>query len=256
MQWTRRSGERGGRLKTELLAEFQQIKDRHWWYRGRRVVLRAVLQATLPPDTQGPLLDVGSGPATNRGLLSALGFPIVALDTALAALRPCRSDGYGRPVVGDAGVLPFGDASFGMVAALDILEHLDDDAAAIAELHRVLRPGGIALIAVPAFPSLWGWQDEVSGHRRRYAPPVVQARLREGGLQLIKTTCMNSALALPVWCARRLLRWSGRRPRSENTLTPTWMDPLLYAIFVAEAPLAARWRLPYGTSIVCVARRA
>jgi SAM-dependent methyltransferase len=218
-------------------------------------VVAAILRRFLSHGVSGPLLDLGSGPATNQSLLTPLASTVVTLDASAHALRWCRHEKYGRPVAGDAQRLPFADRSFAVVAALDILEHLDDDRTAVAELQRVLRPGGWVLVAVPAFPSLWGWQDEVSGHRRRYAPAAIERLLNEAGLAPVKTTCINLLLALPILVARTALRRSGRTARSENTLTPRWMDRLLYAVFVSEAPLAARWRLPYGTSVVCLARR-
>jgi len=238
-----------------LLDEFRCIKDRHWWYRGRRTVLAAILRRLRPRSPLGPVLDLGAGPATNAALLRGLGAPIVALDIARDAVLHGLRTGYARGVAGDATALPFADEAFGFVAALDVVEHLDDDAEALGEVRRVLKPGGVLLMVVPAFAALWGWQDEVSGHRRRYAPDMARRLLTTTGFTVDRVTCMNAALALPVLAARRALGWSGWAARSENKLTPGWLDPLLYAIFAAEAPIAARWSIPYGTSVVCLARR-
>ena len=154
----------------------------------------------------------------------------------------------------DALHLPFADGSIGFAAALDVLEHLDHDADVLAEIHRVLRSDGAALVVVPAFQALWGWQDQVSGHKRRYHPRVIAENMRRAGFVPFKETCLNSVLAGPILAARRVLRLSRRRARSENTLTPRWLDRILYALLAAESPVAARLRLPYGTSAVVLAR--
>ena len=130
----RRRQRRGLALQTELLEEFHRIRNRHWWYRGRRTVVAAILRRFLSHGVSGPLLDLGSGPATNQSLLTPLASTVVTLDASAHALRWCRHEKYGRPVAGDAQRLPFADRSFAVVAALDILEHLDDDRTAVAEL--------------------------------------------------------------------------------------------------------------------------
>ncbi len=111
------------------------------------------------------------------------------------------------------------------------------------------------MIVVPGFKSLWGWQDEVSGHFRRYSPTEIRRRTEGAGLAVLRTTCMNGLLALPILVARNILRRSHFQTRSENLLTPRWADPILYLFLAVEAVLSRWIDLPYGTSVVCVARR-
>ena len=217
-------------------------------------MLGSILRRALPHGVRGPVLDIGARPATNAVLLGALATDLISLDASPAAVAWCARDGYGTPVRADALQLPFADGSIGFAAALDVLEHLDHDADVLAEIRRVLRSDGAALVVVPAFQALWGWQDQVSGHKRRYHPRVIAGSMRHAGFVPFKETCLNSVLAGPILPARRVLRLSRRRARSENTLTPRWLDPILYALVAAEAPVAARLRLPGGTSAVVLAR--
>lgn len=242
-------------MRESLIEEFHRIKNRHWWYRGRRKVLGELMHRFIPQNLDAPILDLGCGPATNAGLVAPFPTHVVALDLSPRALEFCRVEGYGKPVAAHAQALPFADKSFALVLALDLLEHLEDDVAAIGEIRRVLAPNGLTLILVPAFKSLWGWQDDVSGHLRRYSPPLMREHITDAGFQILKLTCINSGLALPLFVARKALRLSRLPPRSENTLTPRWADSILYAAFVAEAPLVTRIDLPFGASVACIARR-
>jgi SAM-dependent methyltransferase len=242
-------------MHPDLVSELYAIKSRHWWYRGRRTVLRALLSPHLRTIPSGPILDLGSGPGTNRDLLDPLARSPFALDSSIEALSLCRDTRYAAGTLADAVSVPFRDRSFALVLAADILEHIPDDPAAARETWRVLKPGGLAVVVVPAFNSLWGWQDEVSGHQRRYSPAAIRSRLTDAGLDIIRSTCMNTLLALPILAARRILGRTNMAARSENQLLPALLNPILYSIFAAEAPFVSRWNAPYGTSVVCLARR-
>ena len=243
------------KLDPHLSKEIHRLKDHSWWYRGRRKVFGTVLAkyvAVLPP---GPVLDFGSGPGTNAELLNSLRREILTFDLSLEAQIACRQDAYGVGTVADAIATPYRNRTFSLILAADILEHVSDDRSALAEIHRILAPGGMAVIVVPGFKSLWGWQDEVSGHFRRYSPTEIRRRTEGAGLAVLRTTCMNGLLALPILVARNILRRSHFQTRSENLLTPRWADPILYLFLAVEAVLSRWIDLPYGTSVVCVARR-
>src|ERR1700730_8400269 len=103
------------------------------------------------------------------------------IDVDEEAVGYCRKRGLLDVYQGGAESLPFEDGSFDLVTALDVLEHLDDDALALREIGRVLRPGGCLLMSVPAHKFMWGDQDEVNLHRRRYVAPEVRDRLTATG---------------------------------------------------------------------------
>ena len=242
-------------MHPDLVSELHAIKSRHWWYRGRRTVLSALIRPHLQSIPSGPILDLGSGPGTNRDLLEPIDHSLFALDSEIEALRICQDGRYSAGTLADAVAVPFRERTFALVLAADILEHVGDDPTVAAEIFRILKPGGLAVVVVPAFKSLWGWQDQVSGHHRRYSPAAIRNRLTNSGLDVVRTTCMNTLLTLPIFAARKLLRLTNLAPRSENQILPDLLNPILYAIFAAETPIVCHWDIPFGTSVVCLARR-
>lgn len=231
-----------------------EVERTHWWYAARRQVLGAVLDAELDGRAPGGLvLDIGCGTGAGFPVVARCGAP-VGMDPSERALRYAAERGYRHLVQADGTSLPFAAGAFEWVAALDILEHLDDRAAA-PEIRRVLAPGGRALVTVPAFPALWGPQDVAARHLRRYRRGELEQLLRDAGLELVRRTYINSLLAIPIYVARRLITLSGRRIESENTLHPGWANPVLRRIFAAEASVVPRFSLPFGVSLLLVVRR-
>ena len=165
------------------------------------------------------------------------------------AMRP------GDPVVlARLEALPFGKDAFDLVTALDLLEHLEDDLGGVRELGRVLRPGGRVLIFVPALPFLWGLQDDVSEHKRRYTGSSLRRVIEGAGLAVERLSYFNTALFLPILAARLAMRLYRPPVASENSLRTPLLDRVFGAVFGAEAPLLARWDLPIGVSLMAVAR--
>src|SRR3954468_15424434 len=213
----------------------------------------AGLQPPLPPGARA--LDVGCGTGANGPVLAARAAFAVGIDASPVPLGLGERTHAAR-LRGDANALPFPDGSFDLVVALDVLEHLDDDAGGARELYRVLRPGGAALIFVPALRLLWGLQDDVSHHRRRYGRAQLRALVAASGLQIQRLTFFNSLLFPPILAARLMMRVLPRgNLRSENEVGGPVTNAVLAAIFAAEAPLLERVDLPIGVSLACLARR-
>jgi SAM-dependent methyltransferase len=231
-----------------------EVERTHWWYSARREVLGAVLDAELGgAQPHGFVLDVGCGTGAGYPVVARCGTP-VGMDPSERALRYAAGRGYRHLVQADGTVLPFASGAFAWVAALDILEHLDDESA-VPEIRRVLEPGGRALVTVPAFPSLWGPQDVAARHLRRYRRGQLERLVTGAGLEIVRRTYINSLLAIPIYAARRLITLTGLHIESENTLHPGWANPVLRRIFAAEAGVVPRLSLPFGVSLLLVVRR-
>lgn len=232
-----------------------RLERQHWWFQGRRRILDRMLARLDPPLPPGArALDVGCGTGANGPVLAARAALSVGIDASPIPLDLGERTHSAR-LRGDATALPFPDGSFDLVVALDVLEHLDDDAAGAAEVRRVLRPGGAALIFVPALELLWGLQDEVSHHRRRYGKAQLRALISATGLEIQRLTFFNSFLFPPILAARLMMRVLPPRDlKSENEVGGPVANAVLGAVFAAEAPLLDRVDLPIGVSLACLAR--
>jgi SAM-dependent methyltransferase len=244
-----------------LYAPLRELERTHWWFRGRRRILLAALERARVRATS--ILDVGSGAGTNLECLRERypGARLAAVDLERAPLVFCRAD-LGLPVSqADAGRLPFAEGSFDLVAALDALEHMPDDAAVLRELHRVCRPGGTLVATVPAFPALWGSVDELGHHHRRYRRRELRARVEAAGFEIRLERYFNTLLFPAVAAVRLLARALPRRRTADPARSDfEWVargpaNELLARLLGAEARLLGL-RLPFGVSLLCVARRS
>jgi SAM-dependent methyltransferase len=237
-----------------------EVEEWHWWYRVRRDILSAILgrQGLDPATTR--LLDVGCGTGGNALSLSKFG-QVTGIDGRAEAFRLSPHRPYTHRVVADVGrALPFADGSFDVVCALDIIEHLDDDAACARELHRVCARGGRVIVFVPAFRALWGYNDVYSHHKRRYTEREVAAVLEGAGLRVEESGYFNMMMFLPVLAMRTAQRLLPERLEGmEHGTTAGRYHRVLEKIFGVEVPLFRRRRrrgLPFGTSAWCIATRA
>ena len=238
------------------------MEDVHWWFVGRRRILLQVLNRYIGKgrDDRRRILDVGCGTGTMLAYLSAFG-RVQGVDVDEEAVGYCHERGLLDVSLGEAAKLPFPEGTFDLVTALDVVEHLDDDAAALREMRRVLRPGGYLLVTVPANPFLWGDQDEVNLHKRRYVAGELRERLTASGLEVIRLSYMN-ALLLPPIAAARMLRRLERRFRPQLPIQSDFRYPapgpvnfVLGHLFGAEGPIVRRLDIPFGVSILALAQK-
>jgi SAM-dependent methyltransferase len=246
-------------MREDIYPYYFRIEDRHWWFVGRRRIILGLLDAAIGPGGGDGwrVLDVGCGTGAMLSHLERYGEPS-GVEADQQAVDLCRARGLTRVQHADPPPLPFDDGGFDLVTALDVLEHVDDDRRLLAEMRRVLRPGGVALVTVPAFPALWGPQDVVSHHKRRYRAAELRGRVLAADLQPARTTYFNTLLFPPI-AALRLARRLGpapTRPRSDFELTREGrINDLLAAVFGFEARLLSAFDLPFGVSIACLALR-
>lgn len=233
-----------------------RVEGSHWWFVGRRRILASFVQRILRDlDTPTPrILDVGCGTGANLEMLGNFG-EAEGVDVSAEALDFCQTRGLTNVKQGEAERLPYEDRTFDLVTGLDVVEHLDDDVAGLREMRRVLRPGGRALLFVPAFMFLWGVQDDISNHRRRYTRSSLTEVVKQAGLEVEHSTYANITFFTPILLGRLFMRLTGLRPASENNLTVGFMNGVLGRVLGAEAPLLSHMNFPFGVSIICVARR-
>ena len=221
------------------------LEDRHWWYRERRALLRHNLRRLS--GAPGTALDIGAAGGGNTRVLQQHKWSPVAVEYGSDGAIAARERGL-PTVRGDGRHLPFRSASIDLVVAFDVLEHIDDDDRAVAEIHRVLRVGGSALIAVPCDMRLWSAHDVAVGHVRRYTRDTLRTVLENGGLRIERLWSWNVLL-------RPAAAWARKRSTSSDLRE---MHPLtnavLNSVIVAERYLPVS-SLP-GVSLIARTVRA
>jgi len=231
-----------------------QVEDTHWWYVGRRRIIQALVERISTTLKTQRILDVGCGTGANLKMLAAYG-KAEGVDISPQAVDFCHERGLNSVKLGAIEQLPYESDSFELVTALDVIEHLDDDIAGLREMRRVLCRDGRLLVFVPAFMFLWGVQDDVSNHRRRYTLPRLLKAVEEAGFSVEWSSYANISFFLPVLVVRSVMRWLGLRADTEYGINISLMNGPFSSLFAAERLVFKHGRLPFGVSAVCIARR-
>jgi 2-polyprenyl-3-methyl-5-hydroxy-6-metoxy-1,4-benzoquinol methylase len=226
-------------------AQLDEIERSHWWFAGRRAVILSALRRFVRPGSR--VLDFGCG---SGGLTAELArhYRVLGVDFSAPALEVARQRGLDVRLIAGGEALPDG---FDAACAFDVIEHVEDDAVELKRLAAAVRPGGIVMVTVPAYRFLWGRMDDVAGHRRRYRLRVLDRVMRAAGLERVHASYFNMWL-FPAIAAGRLAGFP--RENHEIDLPPRPVNAALCAVFESEGPLASRFTLPFGVSIVYLAR--
>ena len=244
------------RVEAALYEQFDRLEDSHWWFSGRRAVVREVLRRKLPRRAGLHVLDVGCGTGGMLQMLRELG-SVAGIDTSEAALRHAR-ERLGPDVPLQLGALPDGlppGQTFDLVTAFDVIEHIPDAPAALRAVRGALRPGGALAVTVPAYQFLWSRHDELNHHCRRYTAPLLRRHLEEGGFRMAWSSYFNTLLFPPIAAVRLLRKLIPERGEAGSDLeeTPRPLNRVLEALFSSERLVVPRARLPFGVSLIALA---
>lgn len=221
----------------------------HYWHAPRhRLLLDTVAKSRLAPGTR--ILDVGCGTGALVEALRQHGFVAEGLDPWAGESR-LEQDHFKS---GQAESIPWPDASFGAACAFDVLEHTDDRCA-LAELFRILTPGGSLFISVPAYDWLWSTRDVLAGHRRRYTRTLLRRRVEESGFEVERLFGYQFLLLPLLAISRFAARLRARQDTSSEDDPGTFLNSILRVVNSAETSMGRRWRPPFGSSLVLVARK-
>jgi SAM-dependent methyltransferase len=245
-------------MEREQYAIMARQEERHWWYTGMRRVALAVLDGVLDGQRDLRILDAGCGTGGTTLALRRFG-QVVGVDLAWEGLEPARERGLSGLARATIERLPFSPASFDVATSFEVVYHLGvaNDIRAFEEIRRVLKPGGVFLLRVPAHDWLRGEHDRLVHTRHRYSPDEVRGKLEAAGFTIDQLTWANSLLFPPAVAKRLLERVQGETDDAEPDL---WQPPgpingmLESAIAVEALAIPRRLPLPFGLSILTVAR--
>jgi SAM-dependent methyltransferase len=246
-------------MEREQYAVMARREERHWWYAGMRRVALAVLAEALHDRSDLLILDAGCGTGGTSIRLQQFG-RVVGVDLAWEALLPSKSRAL-RLARASVEGLPFADATFDVVTSFEVLYHLGvgSDFKALGELRRVLKPGGLFLLRVPAHDWLRGAHDRLVHTRHRYSRAEVASKLKVAGFELEYVSWANTVLFPPAVAKRVLERNNGHDAAGEPDL---WQPPeplntlLESAVAIESLVIPRRVPLPFGLSLLALARAA
>jgi ubiquinone/menaquinone biosynthesis C-methylase UbiE len=240
-------------MQSEQHAIEERLSHTHWWFRGRRHIVRALWRASA--RRHGTFLDLGCGAGEGKSILGNA-VTLVGIDVSEQALDLASGKGYASLHRGSAEALPFGDYSFDGILMLDVLEHCEHDDIALHECHRVLTESGILVVTVPAYSWLWSMHDVILGHKRRYTKPMLVQAAENAEFTVIFCSYYMTML-LPAIALYRLLEGKIRNARRSHAFAfPRIVNAVLSAVLCFEGILLLLGcRLPFGSSIVLVAEK-
>jgi SAM-dependent methyltransferase len=238
-------------MEREVYDSMAALDQRHWWYRARREVLAALIRRRAKPPANAAVLEVGCGTGHNLAMLGEFG-TVDALELDASA-RATAEKRLGRPVMDSP--LPelrgVPEAHYDLIGAFDVIEHIADDAAALASIARRLKPGGKLVVAVPAHQWMWSAHDTVNHHHRRYSKRALRQLFESSPLKLEAIGYFNSLL-FPLAVAQRLASRVSGKDSSHLTLPPRPVNYALERGFAAERRLIAKLPLPPGLSLFAI----
>ena len=262
VRWSADTGAADANMAEAILVDLAPIVARHpWWQARARLTLALLGDLGVRPPAR--VLDVGCGWGTTLDALERHGYAATGADISARALAGLDRPDRALALLDLAAPWsPPGDfRPFDAVLALDVIEHVDDDRAAVARLGQLVRPGGVVVVSVPALPDLFTEFDQIQGHRRRYLPATLESAFAGTGLTLDRTFWWGA------WMVPLLRRSRGGRSRSrpgdtpEQTYArylklPPWPAPWVFrAAFALEHRWALVGHLTTGTSLFAVARK-
>ena len=232
--------------------EMAELDQRHWWYRAHRAILADLIRREVAPPADARILEIGCGTGHNLEMLGRFGqLDAIELDDESRAIAEKR---LGRGIMSarlpELAGIP--DRHYDMIAALDVIEHIDDDVGAIAAIATRLKPGGKFIMTVPAHPWMWSAHDTVNHHKRRYSKRGLRQLIEGSPLRLQKIGYFNSLL-FPLAIADRIASKLRGKDDADVKLPSAPVNSALETVFAAERHLVGRLPLPPGLSLFAVA---
>lgn len=234
-------------------AKMHALEENYWWFVAKRRILAATAKPYLTKRTQ--LLDVGCGTGVILQHFKAKGIAVTGIDFSKEALRFCRKRGLKdvRQVDLEKPLPKMG--RFDIIIAADVIEHLNDDLGALKRIHGLLKQDGVLIVSVPAYQWMWSSHDVALHHKRRYTAKRLRAVMRKAGYKVERLTYTNTFTFFPAAAVRLFKKALGGKGKTDTAGSSKLANKLLLAIYRVETGLMKVMPLPFGLSVLCVARK-
>ena len=236
---------------------YYQLGKKYWWFYGKYRLVLGLLKQYFPllPEAPWKIFDAGCGPGHFMELLQNYG-EVTGTDFSLERLRACRQENFQNLAQTDLCFIPFKENTFDLITTIDTIEHIENDQAALDELYRVLKPGGLIAVTVPAFMILWGSHDENQGHCRRYRLEQMQEIMESAGFTILKSSYAEFLWFFPLLILRKIKALKDcffpSPPSDDFAILPNWINSILTATIVYELPFLKLFNLPLGVTMVVI----
>jgi SAM-dependent methyltransferase len=244
-------------MEKDFYLQYAAVEDQHWWFVGRRRIVEQIIRKlNLAHNSQ--ILEAGCATGGNLKMLAHHG-QISAMELDEVACELANERGITQVKLGSLpDKIPFTN-EYDLIVILDVIEHIDDDLAALKTLYSRLKPGGWLLITVPAYQFLWSQHDEVNHHKRRYVLRGLKQVVKLAGYTVRHSSYFNAFL-FPIVAAvriiRNLLHLEGNSSSSSDLVLPAKpINQFLTFLFAGERHLINRFSLPFGVSILLLAQK-
>lgn len=246
--------------------EMSRLEESHWWHLARQQIIPDWLGRQLRElgfTRNLKILDLGCGTGKMLKILKQFG-ETTGVDSSKKAIAYAKVKGAGKVVLGNATKLPFRAESFDLVTAMELLEHIKDDAGALREWFRVLKPGGVLFLTAPAYVWMWGPADKFAHHERRYTRGQLVTLLKSNGFRPVRASYFNTILFPGVALIRLARKPFVNLDHMEGEdlakafdfhIGPKFLSRLLYWLFSQERYLLRWFNLPFGVSIIVSAQK-
>lgn len=238
-------------MDDEIYERVEAAEETLWFYVGRRKIIQNLVQHYVS-SLAAKHLDVGCGAGNMLQALRQHSRFSVGVDSAYKALQFSKKDGVHIVAQADALSLCFPDHTFDFVTVLDVLEHCEDDLLSLAEVYRVLKPGGVVILTVPALSVLWSALDRTAHHYRRYTASEIREKAQQGNFDVLKVSYANFFLFPFVFIGRMVERLLNLSLGLDFNIPSAFINRLLASIFSCEAGWVIRRTFPVGSSVVAV----
>lgn len=246
-------------MNNDLLVKFNRVERKHWWWKGRRELVRSVMKQVK--GKQVCVLDVGCGTGETMSFVKKLNpkAKVWGIDPSPVGVAFAKGRGHKQVIIAKAEKLPFEKNKFDTVLILDVLEHISNRVGVLKEIKRVLKPGGKVLITGPGLQFIWSKHDTEQGHLIRFTRHQLRKLAKDAGLQVEKIGYFNFLLSLPIILIRLGSNLPGfgfmanyDRGVNYNVADVGWANDLLTKVFVSEIKFMEKIDYPWGISVAAI----